>query len=407
MDRRTFLAAAASVAATSFTPIPATARGARKPRGYIRSNWSRDPFSYGSYSYFAKGSARRDARTLAKPVDDQLFFAGEATHPRYNSTVHAAYESGLIAANAIAQTDARRVGILGAGASGLAAAQSLSERGIDVTVLEGRNRVGGRIWTDDRLGLPLDIGASWIHGDEGNPLVSLAEEVGVVTERTYDSFVARGGDGRRMADRDLPDWMDEVMNIQHNAGAGSDDLNLLAYLSDADYGGEDLLFPSGYAQLFGEALIGNKLKLEWTARRISLGGDGVVIESAKGHSETFDALLVTVPLGVLKSGDIAFDPPLSRKKVAAISRLGMGVLDKVYLKYDDVFWDKDTTWIGTPENGLPPGQFNQWLNLFPYTGQAVIMAFNGGRPARDLAGLNDDVVIDRATTTLVKAYPER
>lgn len=405
MDRRQLLAAAVSAVATGFIPIVGAATTARRPRGYIRSNWSQDPFSYGSYSFFAKGSARRDVRRLARPIATKLFFAGEATHPAYNSTVHAAYESGLLAAKAVTKTNARRVGVIGAGASGLAAASELVSRGYDVTVLEGRNRIGGRIWTDQRLGFPLDIGASWIHGDQWNPLVKLSKSMGVQTKRTFDSFIARGADGRVMTDRELPDWADEVMNVQHNAGAGIDEINLAAYARDRDYDGADLLFPGGYAQLFRGAADGVKLNLGWIVRRISYGSVGVVVEAVDGETETFDAVVVTVPLGVLKRRRIAFDPPLPAKKQNAVDRLGMGVLDKVFLKYDRVFWDETTTWIGTPENGLPPGQFNQWLNLYPYTGQAVIMAFNGGQPARDLAGLSDEAVISRAIATLEMAYP--
>ena len=82
----------------------------------------------------------------------------------------------------------------------------------------------------------------------------------------------------------------------------------------------------------------------------------------------------------------------------------MGVLDKVYLQFPDVFWDADTTWILTPENDLPRGQFNQWLNLAKFVDQPVLVAFNGGPPALDLAGLSDDEMIERAMQTLNLAY---
>ncbi|WP_051021052.1 FAD-dependent oxidoreductase [Synechococcus sp. PCC 6312] len=60
--------------------------------------------------------------------------------------------------------------VIGAGVAGLAAARILQDQGQRVLVLEGRNRIGGRVWTNRSLdGLPLDLGASWIHGIEGNP----------------------------------------------------------------------------------------------------------------------------------------------------------------------------------------------------------------------------------------------
>ena len=406
MNRRAFLSTSISTMAGGFLPLSAVGQGKRAPAGYIRTNWSRDPFSLGSYSYVAKGARRRDHVALGAPVADRLFFAGEATHPDYNGTVHAAYESGLIAAEAVYDTtDAESVAVIGAGVSGLAAAFWLSEEGYDVTVLEARNRIGGRVWTDRRLGVPLDLGASWIHGTDGNPLTDLAQAQGVRTVATDESFIARGGDGREMTDAETPGWLENVLSVQHTFGADTKDINARAYWSDVDYGGEEVIFPGGYDWLFKEASAALDIHFGHDLKRVDVDEDSVHLSDSKGRGASFDAVILTVPLSVLKQGSITFAPQLPRRKLDAIARLGMGTLDKVYLRYDDVFWDRDVTWIATPENDLPHGQFNQWLNLYPYTGQPVIMAFNGAQPARDLAGLPDAEVINRAHQTLTKAYP--
>ena len=91
--------------------------------------------------------------------------------------------------------------------------------------------------------------------------------------------------------------------------------------------------------------------------------------------------------------------------VAPLDFERMGVLDKVYLLFEEVFWDRDATWIATPENGLPRGQFNQWVNFYPALGAPLLMAFNGGPPALDLARMPDEAVIRRALDTLDRAYP--
>src|SRR5690242_21695683 len=64
----------------------------------------------------------------------------------------------------------RRVLVVGAGISGLGAARALHDLGYEVEVVEARERLGGRIWTVDRI----DYGAHWIHGTEGNPITQLA-----------------------------------------------------------------------------------------------------------------------------------------------------------------------------------------------------------------------------------------
>ena len=379
--------------------------GNRQLLGYLRTNWSRDPFAFGAYSFIAKGASRADYQALAEPVSDRVFFAGEATHPDYNSTVHAAYESGLLTAEKLLGSKAQNIAIIGAGISGMAAAARLRQAGLEVTVFEARKRLGGRIWTSTALGLPLDLGASWIHGDDGNPLTGLAAAMDLPATATDDGYITRGRGGRRIADRATEAWFDDVLTIQHTAGAARSEINLSAYGMSDDYDGDDLLLPRGYGQILAALSDALPVQLATDIQLIDFAGDGVMLTDQNGANHHADAVVVTVPLGVLKHQKVTFNPALPAAKQTAIKRLGMGVLDKLYLKFAEVFWDQEVTWIGTPETGLPRGQFNQWLNLAPYLNEPVIMAFNGGPPARDLAALDDAVIIQRALQTLNEAYP--
>lgn len=402
MHRRQILALAAT---SLLMPRVSAAQGALPLAGYLRTNWSRDPSSFGSYSYIAQTASRADVTALSRPVGTHLFFAGEATHPDYNSTVHAAYETGFDVAESVADTGAETVAIIGAGISGLTAARRLTAMGVRVILFEARDRVGGRIWTDTSLGLPLDLGASWLHGDDGNPLVALAAERGMRSFVTDDDYVLRGAAGRRLRDRDMPDWFEDVVTIQQDYGASSTDINWDAYADDPDYDGEDLLFPDGYAQILGVPEDSLDIRLGTEVRQVTLRDDGVHLASAQDDFGQFDAVIVTVPLGVLKAERIAFSPALPEDKQTAIRRLGFGLLDKLYLRFDDVFWDADATWILTPATGLPPGQFNQWLNLAPVLDAPLLLGFNGAGPARDLAGLSDSDVLARAMQVLERTYP--
>jgi monoamine oxidase len=89
--------------------------------------------------------------------------------------------------------------------AGLGAARVLADGGAKVTVIEARDRIGGRthtshIWPD----LPVDLGASWIHGVTGNPLTVLADQIGAArTLSPYDRWATFDATGRLLDVSDL------------------------------------------------------------------------------------------------------------------------------------------------------------------------------------------------------------
>lgn len=404
MERREVLALITAIVGAGCAPAAMTRGAGSTLTGFLRTNWSRDPLSLGSYSYRSNGETRNDRAQLAKPVADRLFFAGEACHPRYNSTVHAAYESGQMVARTLLQTGARNIGIIGAGIAGLSAAHRLTTAGREVTVIEARDRIGGRVWTSAALGSPLDLGASWIHGIDGNPLSRLADALSLERVATSDSMVIRSGQGARISEDVAPGWLFEEAEAQVSFAADLDQLDPAVLERGDGYGGEDVILPGGYADLLQALEADYTVVLSRKVVQVTLAQGGVAIRM-EGHGESaHDVVIVTVPAGVLKSGAIEFSPPLPAAKRAAIARIGMGTLDKLYLRFAEAFWD-DMTWIYTPDTGHPRGQFNQWLNLEPYIGEPVLLALNGGSAALALAPLSDQEIVQRALSVLDSAYP--
>ncbi|OAN34971.1 flavin monoamine oxidase family protein [Mycolicibacterium iranicum] len=268
--------------------------------------------------------------------------------------------------------------VVGAGISGLSAARRLADSGVRVTVLEARQRIGGRTWTDTSLGLPIDLGGAWIHGPEGNPLTELAAQVGARTVETdfedtvvlqdgavvdpvsvdaagqewlqildaIEGMTARAGLDTSLADgfaQTGADFDDPLMQwivdgaIGAEYAADPDELSLRWFGNEGEFGGGDLILPGGYRQIIDHVARDLTIELGAEVTSIAYGDSGVTAGTAQGNVEG-DRVIVTVPLGVLKAGTIVFDPPLPQAKVDAIQRLGFGVLDKVVLTFEEPFW---------------------------------------------------------------------
>ena len=454
IGRRTFVAGVAGAAGTlalgsvlagcADEPSPGDSRprsGAiPEPNTAVVTRWASDPWALGSYSFLAVGSSPNDRALLREPIDTTLWFAGEATHDDFPATVHGALLSGRDAAAEIGDEldEGSTVVVVGAGAAGVAAARALVDEGFEVIVLEARDRVGGRVWTDQVGGITADLGASWIHGVDGNPLSALADGIDARRAVTDDDLVAVFDvDGNDVAEEALVGpvdltlledlvgddpatdvsvadlvaaaWGDEdadlvafavTANVEHEFAADAAELSAWALVEGEAYEGDEVILPDGYWPIFGPLADGLDIRLETPVEAISLGQD-VRIVTPDGDL-TADAVLVTVPLGVLKAGTITFDPPLPEPKLAAIDRLGMGVLDKVILVFDEVFWDRGAHLIAAlPEEA---GRFVTWLNLAPLAGVPALIGFNAGLVARELETWTDDEVVADAMATLRRIF---
>jgi monoamine oxidase len=297
------------------------------------------------------------------------------------------------AANSVTEERARVI-VVGAGISGLGAARSLVDqhgfRGArQVIVLEATDRIGGRIQTSVQRGLPLDLGAQWIHGSKGNPITELARRARLETrvtnierqrvwqpsgvaisntqiersvrtfqqninlvklragrtaadasiEELWQRFVPKVRDQR---DRDLAEWQ-KFWNIEAETAASCRQVSAKSYDEDGAFEGDELVLPKGYGGVPGFLERGIDIRKSQPVQAISITPSvgkkpGSVTVVTPSRRFVADACIVTLPLGVLKAGQVKFAPELPAAHTQAITALGLGRFYKLFLEFNaDVF----------------------------------------------------------------------
>lgn len=316
--------------------------------------------------------------------------------------------------------------VIGAGMAGIACARELRQVGYQVIVLEARERIGGRILTDrTQFGVPVDLGAAWIHGVIGNPLTRMVADAGIRTAPTEWEWLAIYAQQKRLSSAEFEAVQALHLKVQARldllrAGATADlaidgflaqaetalldgvdpklaqavrwldwcelsleyaiepnQLSASAWNEDEEFDGDHVLLREGYGTLVEQLAAALDIRRGQVVSAIEHGDDGALVRTRAGAVFESDALVCTLPLGVLKEGDVRFDPPLPAAHRGAIARLRMGTLDKVVLRYPKAFWPVDQHILGRGD--APDDARCEFYNLMPLHDQPVLVALTAGR----------------------------
>ncbi|HLH30223.1 MAG TPA: NAD(P)/FAD-dependent oxidoreductase [Terriglobia bacterium] len=327
--------------------------------------------------------------------------------------------------------------VIGAGLAGLAAAHRLSEAGMYVTVLEARDRIGGRVQTirDARFPIPVELGAEFVHGKPPEIWGIIRSENLVVGSLEGDDWCAenqvlkRCNDfwprwervashvkrGKSYPDRSFVEFINSLkvdeetrrtsLEFVEGFNAARSDLISMQYLAHAQDTSDRISSDTQFRMFAGLDLVARWFsrfdprqvdvhlnipvyEINWQPGRVRV--DGFVADSA----------VVTLPLGVLQSGAVRFHPEL-REKQSAARDLVMGHVVKIVLCFHSAFWE---------ERGLTKlaflhargEKFPTWWTTRPVAAP-ILIGWAGGPPAEGLAFKGKDEIVNAAIQSLANA----
>ena len=376
--------------------------------------------------------------------------------------------------------------IMGAGIAGLTAARELSKAGFKVTILEARDRIGGRIYSHH----DVELGAEFIHGRPPETLKIVERKKLKLSEVPNRHWYLR--DGTLATSNEfwsrLERVMEEMKDVQrdqsfsdflkgHDLGAAeslatlyiegfhasrSDIISVLG-LNRANAAAEEIddekqfRIPAGYhsiAQSLHDDAVASGARfhlntileeVHWQPNQVEITATSTKGATPNGSPEgwfstpaglprrgprlapaklseyssqesslasaRFSRALITLPLGVLQSGDVRFTPELVEKRVAA-NKLAMGQVVKIVMRFREPFWErlelptkdgskrslKDLAYIHAPDELLPT-----WWTLLPEH-RSVLIGWAGGSRAEQLLSEGEKSITNHALKSLVTIF---
>ncbi|KDO44818.1 hypothetical protein CISIN_1g0100012mg [Citrus sinensis] len=167
-------------------------------------------------------------------------------------------------------------------------------------------------------------------------------------------------------------------------------------------GGHGLMV-RGYLPVINTLAKGLDIRLGHRVTKITRHYIGVKVTVEGGKTFVADAVVVAVPLGVLKARTIKFEPRLPDWKEAAIDDLGVGIENKIIMHFDKVFWP-NVEFLGVVSDTSYGCSY--FLNLHKATGHCVLVYMPAGQLARDIEKMSDEAAANFAFTQLKKILPD-
>jgi monoamine oxidase len=311
--------------------------------------------------------------------------------------------------------------VIGAGAAGLAAARALSRSGVPVQILEARQRIGGRIHSlaDPLSPVPIELGAEFVHGqppetweairfgrlpvlevagealfvaggqvqaadddEDGDPLSSLMPAMRAAPEQSFAEFLAGSGASGEVRRR-------ATGYVEGFEAARPDRISLqglvrMEQAAEAIEGHRSFRLTSGYralAEWLWSGMDHHLVRARFGAvvERVVWRRGRVEVQSSAGEFRAPRAV-VTLPLGVLQAGTVAFDPqPRSLRE--ACDGIETGHAIRMVLRFRRPLWEdraefSDLGFLFSTESWMPT-----WWTTLPVRSPVITGWMGGPRAA--------------------------